>query len=95
VIEVNEYFEGKVKSLAVNSSAGKKTVGVMEPGEYEFDAQTKETMTVISGEFSVYLAEYDEWEDFGVGSTFDVPAQSKLKVKVAEDTAYLCEYESE
>ncbi len=93
MIEVNEYFEGKVKSFAVNSSEGKKTIGVMEPGEYEFDAETKETMTVISGEFSVYFTEYDEWEDFGAGSSFDVPAQSKLKVKVACDTAYLCEYE--
>ena len=37
--------------------------------------------------------EYDEWEEFGAGSSFDVPAQSKLKVKVDVDTAYLCEYE--
>ena len=93
MIEVNEYFEGKVKSLNVNTSEGKKTIGVMEPGEYEFDAQTKETMTVVAGEFSVFLAEYDEWEEFGPGSTFEVPAQSKLKVKVAQDAAYLCEYE--
>ena len=93
MIEVNEYFDGKVKSFTVNSTEGKKTVGVMEPGEYEFDTQTKETMTVITGEFSVYFAEYDEWEDFPAGSSFDVPAQSKLKVKVAQDTAYLCEYE--
>ena len=42
MIEVNEYFDGNVKSFAVNSDAGKKTVGVMKPGEYEFDTQTKE-----------------------------------------------------
>ncbi len=93
MIEVNEYFDGKVKSLALNSGECKKTVGVMVPGEYEFDTQTKETITVVAGEFSVYFPEYDEWEDFGAGSSFDVPAQSKLKVKVAQDTAYLCEYE--
>lgn len=93
MIEVNEYFDGKVKSFAVNSNEGKKTVGVMEPGEYEFNTQTKETMTVITGEDSVYFTEYDEWEDFGVGASFDIPAQSKLKVKIAQDAAYLCEYE--
>jgi hypothetical protein len=93
VIEVNEYFDGKVKSLVVNSGDGKRTVGVMEPGEYEFDAKTKETMTVVTGEISVYFAEYDEWEDFGVGASFDIPAGSKLKVKVARDAAYLCAYE--
>ena len=65
----------------------------MEPGEYEFDTQGKETMSIVSGEVSVYFSEYNEWEDFGAGSSFDVPAESKLKVKVAQDTAYLCEYE--
>ena len=92
MIDVNEYFEGKVKSLVVNSSEGKKTVGVIAPGEYEFDTKTKETMTVVSGSMSVYLPEYNEWEDFGAGSSFDVPSGSKFKVKVEQDTAYLCEY---
>ena len=92
MIQVNEYFGGKVKSFTVNSLDGKKTVGVMQPGEYEFNTQTKETMTVISGSLSVFLAEYNEWEDFGSGASFDVPAQSTFKVKVEEDTAYLCEY---
>ena len=93
MIEVNEYYDGKVKSFVVNSEAGKKTVGVMQEGEYEFDTDTKETITVITGEFSVYFAEYDEWEEFGAGSSFDVPAQSKLKIKTSKDTAYMCEYE--
>ncbi len=93
MVEVKEYFDGKVKSFKINSSENEKTVGVMTPGEYEFDTQKKETMTVVAGELSVYFSEYDEWEDFGMGSSFDIPAQSKFKVKVAEDTAYLCEYE--
>ena len=93
MVEVNEYFEGKVKSLVVDSSTGRKTIGVMEPGEYEFNTESKEVMTVLVGEISVYFAEGDEWEDFGVGSSFDAPAQSTLKVKTAESAAYLCEYE--
>ena len=93
MIEVNEYFEGRVKSFDVNSGEGKKTVGVMESGQYEFDTKKKETITIISGELSVFFAEYDEWEDFGKGASFDIPADSKFEVKVSEDTAYLCEYE--
>jgi purine/pyrimidine-nucleoside phosphorylase len=93
VIKVNEYFDGKVKSFVINSGEGKKTLGVMQPGEYEFDADTKEIMTVVEGGMSVYFAEDDEWEDFDKGCSFDVPAKSKLKVKVERDTAYLCEYE--
>jgi hypothetical protein len=92
MVTVNEYFEGKVKSLVVNSAEGKKTIGVMQSGEYEFDTATKEIMTVVSGVISVYLPEYEEWEDFGPGSSFDVLEKSKLKVKVAADAAYLCEY---
>jgi uncharacterized protein YaiE (UPF0345 family) len=93
VVDVNEYFNGKVKSLVVNAAAGKKTVGVIEPGEYEFNTKTKETMTIVSGSMSVFLSEYNEWEEFGAGSSFDVPANSSFKVRVDEDTAYLCEYE--
>lgn len=93
MVEVNEYFEGKVKSLTLNSAEGKKTVGVMQPGEYTFDTSSKEIVTVICGGFSVYLADEDAWEDFGAGASFDVPANSKLQVKIAEDTAYLCAYE--
>ncbi len=92
MIQVNEYFGGKVKSLVVNSTEGKKTVGVIVSGEYEFDTKTQETMMVVTGEMSVFLPEYNEWEDFGAGSSFDVPANSKFKVKVMQDTAYLCEY---
>ena len=92
MVKVNEYFEGKVKSMVVDSSEGKKTVGVIESGEYEFNTDSKETMTIVSGAMSVFLPEYNEWEDFGTGSSFDVPAKSTFKVKVAEDTAYLCEY---
>lgn len=93
MIEVNEYFDGKVKSFVINSGEGKKTLGVMQPGEYEFDTDTKEAITVVSGELSVYFSEYDEWEEFGVGASFDIPAKSKFKVKVEQDVAYFCEYE--
>lgn len=93
MVEVNEYFDGRVKSLTVNSGEGRKTVGVMEPGEYEFNTKTKETMTVITGEMSVYFDEYKEWEEFGNGASFDIPSKSTLRVRVAKDTAYLCEYE--
>jgi len=93
VVQVNEYFDGRVKSLALNSDEGRKTIGVMEPGEYEFATQTKEIMTVIAGTLSVYFPEDNEWEEFGKGASFDFPAQSKFKVKVEKDTAYLCEYE--
>jgi len=67
MIQVNEYFGGKVKSLVVNSKKGKKTLGVMAPGEYEFGTNTKEIMHVVSGALLVKLPESDKWENFTAG----------------------------
>jgi purine/pyrimidine-nucleoside phosphorylase len=92
MVNVNEYFSGKVKSLTVNSRDGKKTVGVMEPGEYEFGTGSKEAMHVISGALNVKLPGANDWEMFKAGDMFEVPGNSKFLLKVNEDTAYLCEY---
>ena len=36
MFKTNEYFDGKVKSIALESSEGTATIGVMAKGEYEF-----------------------------------------------------------
>jgi purine/pyrimidine-nucleoside phosphorylase len=92
MVQVNEYFDGKVKSLTVNSKEGRKTVGVMDPGDYEFGTAAKEIMHVISGELIVKLPGSNDWKAFKAGSKFEVPGNSKFNLKVDEDTAYLCEY---
>ncbi|MFW9606075.1 MAG: pyrimidine/purine nucleoside phosphorylase, partial [Pseudomonas sp.] len=40
----------------------------------------------------VLLPGSDTWQTFASGSEFNVPANSKFQLKVARDTAYLCEY---
>jgi uncharacterized protein YaiE (UPF0345 family) len=42
MFKVNDYFDGKVKSLAFESEEGPATIGVMAAGEYEFGTSTKE-----------------------------------------------------
>ena len=59
MIKVNEYFDGKVKSLAFASPEGPATLGVMAAGEYEFGTSTKEIMKVISGKLTVRLPGVD------------------------------------
>lgn len=92
MVQVNEYFNGKVKSLTINAPAGKQTIGVMEPGEYEFSTSSHELMRVVSGALTVMLPDSQHWQVFEAGSVFQVPANSKFQLKVAVDTAYLCEY---
>src|SRR5690606_2200647 len=71
---------------------GAATVGVMAPGEYEFGTGSLEIMHVITGQLTVKLPGSDHWEDFGAGTRFTVPANSRFNLKVEQDTAYLCEY---
>ncbi|HOC95200.1 MAG TPA: pyrimidine/purine nucleoside phosphorylase [Candidatus Cloacimonadota bacterium] len=93
MLKVNEYFEGKVKSIALENAQGKSTVGVMDVGEFEFGTNTIEHMTVITGLLTVLLPNATEWKDYQAGETFVVPANTKFKLKVPQQTAYLCRYE--
>jgi purine/pyrimidine-nucleoside phosphorylase len=91
-LKVNEYFEGKVKSISFQGKPHSSTVGVMAPGEYEFGTGKAEIMTVISGELDVKLPGKNEWKKFVAGAKFEVAASSKFQLKVQQDSAYLCEF---
>lgn len=93
MFDVNEYFDGKVKSIAFKGEQLPATVGVMAPGEYEFGTSQKEVMTVVSGELVVKLPGSDSFDSYKSGSYFTVEANQKFQLKVAVDTAYLCTYE--
>ena len=92
MFKTNEYFDGKVKSIAFTTADGPATVGVMAAGEYEFGTSTQEIMSVISGGLSIKLPGCDCWKDFGPGESFIVEKDQKFGVRVTEDTAYLCLY---
>jgi len=92
MFKVNEYFDGTVKSIAFEMTEGPATIGVMAAGEYEFGTSKLEVMHVIAGALTVKQPGSDEWQTFEAGSQFTVPANSKFQLKVACDTAYLCEY---
>jgi len=93
MFDVNEYFDGAVKSIAFKGEKLPATVGVMAPGDYEFSTSKKETMTVISGSLTVKLPEQDQWQVFVCGDFFEIPANASFTLKVKHDTAYMCTYE--
>ncbi len=92
MFDVNEYFDGKVKSIAFKTVTLPATVGVMAPGQYEFGTSQFETMTVVSGALTIQFPNTDEWTTFNQGQTFEVNANVKFGVKVEVETAYLCTY---
>lgn len=92
MFDVNEYFEGKVKSIAFEGEKLPATLGVMAAGDYEFGTSQFETMTVVSGTMTVKLPESSEWQSFTSGQQFTIEANKSFNVKVETDTAYLCTY---
>ncbi|MDN4502462.1 pyrimidine/purine nucleoside phosphorylase [Alteromonadaceae bacterium BrNp21-10] len=91
-MNINEYFDGNVKSIAFDTTGLPATVGVMAKGEYTFGTDSYEYMSVICGELIVKLPGSDEWQSVGRGEKFEVPANASFDVKVPVDTAYMCEY---
>jgi len=92
MFKTNEYFDGKVKSIAFDTVEGLATIGVMAKGEYEFGTSTIEHMTVTSGVMTVLLPDETEWKDYKEFETFIVAKDVKFKVKVDGDTSYRCLY---
>jgi len=92
MFETNEYFEGKVKSIAFNGQDKRATVGVMAAGQYVFNTVDKEKMTVISGQLVIKLEGESEAKTYSAGQSFEVASNSEFNVSVSSDCAYLCEY---
>jgi len=92
MFKVNEYFDGRVKSIAFKTAQGPATVGVMAAGEYAFGTSAVEIMRVVSGSLQVMLPAEKTWTHYAPGASFRVEAGVTFKVKTDEETAYLCLY---
>ena len=90
MLKVNEYFDGKVMSIALQTETLPATVGVMEPGDYEFGTSQKEVMTIVSGKMDALLPGSEEWQTFTNGESFEIEANVKFKVRLSGQTAYFC-----
>lgn len=92
MFDVNEYFDGKVKSIAFKSGDDDATVGVMAVGDYEFATSCIEHMTLVSGAMSVKLPDEENWRDIAINETFIVGANTSFLVKISAEVSYLCVY---
>ena len=89
----NVYFDGKCVSHTVQFADGtKKTLGLMQPGEYEFGTSVAEDMEILAGELDVLLPGKTSWQHFTGGTSFHVPANASFKLKVSKLTDYCCSY---
>ena len=93
VTKANIYFDGGVTSRTVIFEDGsKKTLGIMQPGQYEFNTGKPELMEITSGELDVLLPGFSEWKPVKGGESFNVPANSSFTMKVKSVTDYVCSF---
>jgi purine/pyrimidine-nucleoside phosphorylase len=89
----NIYFDGSVTSRSVEFPDGSlKTLGIMLPGEYQFNTGKPELMEIQSGRLSYCLAGQSEWHDVQGGQQFHVPGNSSFQLKVSQVTDYICSF---
>lgn len=95
VKRANIYFGGQVISHTILFADGtKKTLGIMQPGEYEFSTGAPEIMQILSGELEWQLKGDGNWLKVKGSKEFKVPANSAFIVKVPTVTEYCCSFVS-
>ncbi len=92
VREANVYFNGAVTSRTVLFADGsRKTLGIAQPGEYEFSTGKAELMEILAGELEVSIAGGPLTKVVG-GEAFEVPANSKFTMRVTALADYCCSF---
>lgn len=93
VREANIYFNGAVASHTVLFADGtKKTLGVMQPGEYTFTTGAPEVMEILSGDLELQVAGEEVWKRIGGGQSFEVPGNSSFSMRVHTVSDYCCSF---
>ncbi|MBF0471967.1 MAG: pyrimidine/purine nucleoside phosphorylase [Gammaproteobacteria bacterium] len=92
VKQANIYFDGLVTSRTLLFSDGsRKTLGIMQPGEYQFSTEERELMEITAGELEVLLPGMG-WQKISGGQSFEVAAEAEFQLKVSKTTDYCCSY---
>lgn len=92
MLKHNSYFEGKVQSVGFERNGRKHTAGVIDTGEFHFNTDAPERMTVVSGELLVRLSGAPDWRSYPAGTAFEVAAKSGFDVRAEQPAAYCCEF---
>lgn len=91
----NVYFDGRCVSHGVTLPDGsRKSVGVILPAELVFETGAAERMETVDGHCEVLLPGQTVWQRFGPGESFDVPAKSSFRIRVADAPYhYICHFD--
>ncbi|MFC6939050.1 pyrimidine/purine nucleoside phosphorylase [Salinirubellus sp. GCM10025818] len=88
----NVYYGGRVTSRELDTADGTHvSLGIILPGEYEFETDENEEIELLAGSATVELPDGSEIE-VGVGESFSVPGASRFVISTDEVVDYLCRY---
>ena len=89
----NIYFDGGVTSRTLKFPNGEhKTLGIMQPGDYQFSTGKRELMEILSGDVEVRLPGEEQWRRYGAGETFEVAANASFGIRALSLTDYCCSF---
>ncbi len=92
-LKANIYFDGGVISHTILKNGERKTVGLIRPGQYNFNTDAPERMDIIAGSCRVKLKGETAFKTYGAGTSFNVPAKSAFDIAVDTGIAeYLCSF---
>lgn len=89
--QANVYYDGGVTSRTLVTEDGtRRTLGIMHPGDYEFETDSDEHIDVYAGRLRVTIDE--ETSVYEAGDSFVVPADTTFDVEVEDLVDYCCTY---
>ena len=91
MISVSSYMDGKVKSLGFEKGGDNYTVGVLLAGQYTFNTEKEEHITVTTGPID-FRPPGEEWKTCQAGETIVIAAGVAFDLKAGSAAAYLCAY---
>jgi len=93
ICKANVFFDGKVVSHSILTPSGKKTIGLIHPGEFRFTTEASERMEITSGTCRVRLSDEKKWTLYTPGASFTVPPKSSFEITVEKGiTEYICSF---
>ena len=90
IAKANIYFDGKVIShTLLFPDGGRKTLGLIYPGQFHFGTDKAERMEIVAGECLVKLDGQAVQNSYAAGQVFEVPAKAGFNIEVKQG---ICEY---
>ena len=93
VKKANVYFDGKCVSHTVLFPDGRrKTLGVIFPSTLTFTTGAPERMELTGGRCRVRIGVGTDWRTYGIGDSFEVPANTAFDIEAFETVDYVCHF---